>query len=484
MCNINDPIHGNIILTKKERMIIDHHYFQRLHRIKALGFLYKVFPSATHTRFEHSIGACFLSGKLIESIIRNTNEINRKEWLENSTIKPISNDPIIDSKYIEMSKIAALLHDVGHGPFSHASEKIMPSKQNLVNNNQNAKTFILEALKKNKKTGELIDNFDQQDIQADHEDFSLLLLDTILTDIQKKDQTITDEFIQTVAAIKDCRVSPPKNENYQIIKLVNQLIDGELDSDRLDYLMRDSYFCGVPYGKYDLDRLLDGLCLLQNKKTGELLIGLKRNSLSALEHYLFARFQMHVQIYTHRIDGSCNESFVKLTKNSKYILPSKISDYMKYDDSNILHIEEFKDISPIFQDRKLWKLLYESYNADTSNDEVIINMVKKLVGDENCAIYATARPIKKEKLLNFPIVQKNMLGEYLVTQVKSLSHLIAHYNDTYTVLRLFIKPDKYEQAKKIMRSQLKPINIENEQQEAASVISKIDLHETKQGGNY
>ena len=470
--SINDPIHSVIDLDDREKSIIDNAAFQRLRRIKALGFLDRVFPSAKHSRFEHSIGACHVASQLCESMEKISRSLGHGEakWIASSEFTHLGKgelDKLFDKDLRSFVRVAALLHDIGHGPFSHASEAIMPSISELLSQNPDASCFVKQALRKKCEKAPAAN--------ADHEDYSLLLLDRILSETgwSKEDR-------HTVAALKSSEVDPPSNSDPMIISLLRQLVSGELDSDRLDYLRRDSYFCGVPYGQYDLKRLKEGLCVVKNK-AGELRMGIMRKALSALEDFLFARFQMHVQIYTHKVDASCNKSFEQIAKQSGYRLPANVQKYIEIDDENLLkedsRLERLKDI---LDNRVLWRMAFESFSDDKTNEQVLLEALKQSLPPTDFAVYNSERPIKKPEILSFPVVCKAFGGAHVTNGIRAISDLVAHYNATYTVTRLFYDP-KHEAVVKSIRERIAtPLDVGKELKNRRENLAGIDLGDVKQ----
>lgn len=211
---IRDPIHGNIEFNETEAKIINTPEMQRLRYIKQLDTAYFVFPGANHTRFEHSLGTMQVTKELVRSVYKN------------------------DSR--EFAYVG-LLHDIGHGPFSHLSEEI-----------------IKTHLKKN------------------HE--------------QIGEDVIRNSEIKDI--INDSGMSVDKIISYFKSDKMD-IVGGALGSDRIDYLMRDSHYTGVAYGVIDYDRIKGRLTLFDNK------VAITESGISGAESMLIARYFMHSNVYTH-----------------------------------------------------------------------------------------------------------------------------------------------------------------------------------------
>ena len=195
-----DPIHGYIDVDKRYLKIIDSPFFQRLRRIKQLAFTHLVYHGAEHSRFGHSLGTYHLASVIANRIPGLVNEEMRDNF-----------------------RLAALLHDVGHPPCSHAFESVL---EDFYTNS--AHEDYTEAVIMHSEIGDYIN------------------------DIGGDKKTI-------VKLIKGQFIDKP---NFAYL---NDLLSSELDLDRMDFLLRDSYYCGVPYGKYDIDRLLISLKLHENE---------------------------------------------------------------------------------------------------------------------------------------------------------------------------------------------------------------------------
>lgn len=218
---INDPLYGFITIANKLVFdVIEHPFFQRLRRIEQLGLASMVYPGALHTRFHHAIGAMHLMGQAIETLR--------------------SKDFHISNEEAEGATLAILLHDIGHGPFSHALE------HHIVHN-------------------------------ISHEEITLMFMNQLNSEFDNKLETAIAIFSNTY----------PR-------KFLHQLVSGQLDMDRLDYLMRDSFYTGVSEGVISTDRILKMLTVVDD----ELAVELK--GIYSIEKFIVARRLMYWQVYYHK----------------------------------------------------------------------------------------------------------------------------------------------------------------------------------------
>jgi len=245
---IIDPVHGDIGLSELETKLIDTPTFQRLRKIKQLGFANMVYPSATHTRFEHSLGVMHIMSRIID----NTREQFRKQFSEEDKQK---------------LRIAALLHDVGHYPYSHVMEKI---------DWDSAKKYI-----RRRDEDETREN-DTHPKYPLHDDLGKIII-TERKDIKKilRDNDIDPEEIASLV----------KGEHQNLPNLLNR----SLDVDRLDYLVRDSMNTGLPYGRVDINYIVNNLEI-----TAENEIVVHAKARNSVEHMLIARYFMFNTLYMHK----------------------------------------------------------------------------------------------------------------------------------------------------------------------------------------
>jgi HD superfamily phosphohydrolase len=236
----NDPIYGFIAVPYEIILdLIDHPWFQRLRRIKQLGMSHLVYPGALHTRFHHAMGAMFLMGEAIEVIRSKGHEITEEE--------------------AQAVTIAILLHDIGHGPFSHALEH-----------------SIAEGIH--------------------HEEISLLLM-----------HKLNEEFGGKLSLAIKIFTNKYKK------KFLHQLVSSQLDMDRLDYLKRDSFFTGVSEGVVSSDRILKMLSVHKD----ELVI--EEKGIYSIEKFIVARRLMYWQVYLHKTVVAGEFMLVNILRRAKFL---------------------------------------------------------------------------------------------------------------------------------------------------------------------
>lgn len=236
---IRDPVHGFIDFNETEKGIINHPAFQRLRRIRQLGMSDLVYPGAVHQRFEHSLGVCHVARRIAERIFRGDSDAQRN------------------------IRLAALVHDIGHGPFSHVSEAPLAKV--------NAKWLEETGISQDK------------------------IHECIGVDIIKKEilgaNKITESDASRMADILDTIHNPARS-------IERDVVSGPLDADKMDYLLRDSYYCGVQYGVYDIERLVRALVPLGHGQ--EQFLGVDYEDIPVVDQYVVARYNMHLQVYGHK----------------------------------------------------------------------------------------------------------------------------------------------------------------------------------------
>ncbi len=253
---INDPVHGFIRIPHEILFdVIEHPYFQRLRRIGQTGLLNLIFPGATHTRFHHALGAMHLMFTALETLKQKGVKISEEEE--------------------KGAMLAILMHDIGHGPFSHALESM------------------------------LMDDWH-------HEKLSLLLMNKLNEEFNGQLSMAIEMF-----------------QGKYHRKFFNQLISSQLDVDRLDYLKRDSFFTGVSEGNINTQRIISMMNVCEE---GELVIDAK--GIYSIENFLTARMFMYWQVYYHKTSALAEFLLVKILERAKYLISQGVelpaTDNLKY----------------------------------------------------------------------------------------------------------------------------------------------------------
>lgn len=286
-----DPIHGFIEVNDYEKEIIDSAPFQRLRNIKQLAMTNYIYHGAEHTRFGHSLGVMHLVTRAFNAAIKGNEDKfpdAKRQWCR------------------QVLRLIALTHDIGHAPFSHASESLFPE-------------------------------------EMQHEDFTVkIIMETVVADIIQK---IGSEFVSKYG--EEYRITPQllcdiymgKNvgPNYEYLFL-KSFMDSELDCDKMDYLLRDSYYCGVKYGMYDIDRLINSFTIYYIKNVPRLAI--RYGGVQAFEEFVLARYFMFIQVYFHRTRRYFDIMLGRALKNvlPNGIYPKNVSDYLEWDDHRVIQL--------------------------------------------------------------------------------------------------------------------------------------------------
>lgn len=287
VAEIRDPIHGYIKITREERDLIDSLFVQRLRRIHQLAGAYLVYPGGIHSRFEHVIGTMHVAGLVAQSVAD-------KAGLRDDEVQEL--------------RIAALLHDVGHGPFSHLFEEVLAEKTQLT-----------------------------------HEDLSQRVVsESNIAEILRRNG-------HEPSRISKLCVGKASGRPF-----MNEVIAGGLSADMMDYLLRDAYFTGVEYGKVDIQRVVDSLAISPD---GHLM--LERAALYAFEALLIARYEMFKAVYFHRTVRAAElmlaHSMTLADHELHFTDLSKISRILRLTDEVVL--QQLAEVNPRTSDlRKAQKL--------------------------------------------------------------------------------------------------------------------------------
>ena len=324
--DIIDPIHDFIRVYDHELEIIDNPIFQRLRRIRQLSGAHLTYPAAQHTRFEHSLGVMHIASQAGQAL-------KEKE--------------ILKSDDIETLRLAGLLHDIGHGPFSHLFEEIIQQKK------------------------------------ISHEDFGKhLILKSEIGDILSKNGY--DKRSITKVAFGDSK--------YQYL---NEIVSGTLSADMMDYLLRDGYFTGAEHAKIDHKRITQSLDVHKKK------LALERSALYSFESMMHSRYQMFKAVYFHKTVRAAEVMLLEVLRLSddEFSFTSfNMNEFVKLTDEYVLSIilsskssklKRARKFAEDYQNRKLLKCVYERILTSkmllekTKTNEIRASISKKSKVDEN-----------------------------------------------------------------------------------------------------
>lgn len=380
---LKDPVHSYIHINYEVVWnCLDSKEFQRLRRIRQLGGDFQVYPTAEHSRFSHSLGVYEIVRRMVTEIKSLSMELSEYDKI--------------------CVMLAGLLHDVGHGPFSHAFEHIT----NHSHEDYTAKIILGETE-----------------------------LNRVLTEVYPR---LPEDIVSII-------------EHNHPNDILNQIISGQLDADRMDYLLRDSYFSATSYGQFDLERILRTMRVRKIDKNKKALV-VKYTGIHSVEDYIMARYQMYWQVYYHPVARSYEAVFIQLfnrlkdifKENKEYFSDIKVlipfleknevsvEEYFKLDENSLLYCfsliqdkndEIASDLAQRLQNRRLFE--YVDYSEE--NLAQIKNMLKEHNLDEKyylrienveASVYS---PYKGRKILIEQLDGKIVALEKASTIVESIT---------------------------------------------------------------
>ena len=354
--SIRDPLYGFINLSKKEIEIINTSYFQRLRNIKQLAHEYVVYPSAVHTRFEHSLGTVHVANRMCDQLD-------------------------IGGERKETIRQAILLHDIGHGPYSHLFEKVLDH----INNSS-----------------------------FDHEDITRWIINE-------------DPYIKSIVGNNRKDIIKILDKTSKILKsddllLDSSIVSSELDADKIDYLRRDSYHIGVMYGQFDLERIMytlkrtpknNGICIDQKGKT-------------AIENYRLARYLMYAQVYEHHKRVTVDQMFLKAILLA---IEDKILDIKALKTSKNSSHKNFLNYYLGLNDVEIYRIILENKKSKAAEILNQINYRKllkrvceyELLLNDDYEIISKISNLDTEKFTNELASTTNIDPAYIITNVSEIN---------------------------------------------------------------
>lgn len=316
--SIRDPLYGFIDLSETETKVIDAAVFRRLLNIKQLSHAFVVYPTAIHTRFEHSLGATHLSDKVCQQL-GFTDEIK------------------------EIVRLAALLHDVGHGPYSHLFESVLSNVNGT---------------------------------EVKHDWISTLIINN---DPELKD-ILNDKAEKIIQLLNH---EPVSDWEPSISTLASDVISSALDVDKMDYLRRDSYHIGVAYGQFDLARIIH--TITSTPENDEKRICIKEKGKDSIENYRLGRYLMHAQVYQHHARITADQMFLRaldLAVKDEGIIPE---DKLKVNTTSFDGNEDFLDYYLKLDDKTIYDEIIKE-KPDSKAAILLKNIQKRKLLKRACDI--------------------------------------------------------------------------------------------------
>ncbi|MBZ4394405.1 MULTISPECIES: HD domain-containing protein [unclassified Myxococcus] len=419
---IRDPIHGTIPVSDAEKAVIDSRHYQRLRYVRQLGFGDLAFPGATHTRHIHSLGAMHVAARVFAAVASRST---------------LPDD--VRERFSTAVRLAVLCHDLGHMPLSHASERIAPKRSLL----------RLPGWLDSAAEGE----------QATHEDYTAkILLDSSLTPIIEREfGRLGITPMAAVALITGAR--PPKDPGFtwqgvDWAPLLRAIVSGELDADRMDYLLRDSFYTGVNYGRYDMDWIINNLN--PAVKDGRAYLALSRAAAFAFEDFLLSRYHMFVSVYLHHTSVSFDYMLRRYYEESpgEFEIPSDPEAFLLCDDSALwytLRRSRNRWAQRIIT-RQGFKLLAQFTERDAGYDLDVLRSALVSSGFEHYVVesvnvlskYASGPSSTGPSLF---IVDAST-GR--LTEVARYTPLYQRYSGAVRLTRLYVRPDQSAAAHELM----------------------------------
>ena len=390
---IKDPVHGYVYINEAEKEIIDSYPMQRMRRLRQLAGSEYVYPGANHTRFEHSVGVMFLAGKAVE----NPNISQR-----------------VSDEECDMARVAALLHDVGHGPFSHVFEQLLI-----------------------------------RDLEQTHEDITSWIIEK-------------GEVSDTIAKMG---YTPAEVGKLAVGKLhkagkafLDQIISSAVDVDKQDFIVRDTFHTGAEYGFIDVFRLIHALDILGEDLAVEL------GALSALEAFMIARIESFKSIYFHRVGRAAQIMLAMAMEEADKELGLTAfktpEEYLEMDDYTVWaalkNCEASKGIIDDLEHRRMLKCAYERtfYEKDTMVSNIfgreayrrqMQNEIAKEAGVVTEAVIIDVptvpsvpyHPAVLMEAMEIPVFSRSQAGKKTTYRLSDISKIIENLKGFINILRVY-----------------------------------------------
>ncbi len=427
MITIRDPVHGSIAITGAELPIVDSRVYQRLRGIKQLGFTDQAFPGATHTRYAHGIGAMDVATRMFDALFpESRGELSQA----------------CRARFRQVLRLAVLLHDVGHPPASHASEPSMPIRAALG-----------------------LDRFTPDELleQASHEDYTRAIL--VMSELRPLVDaalapfgSVAEDVAHLVTGRYPERGGVFVEQGIDYFPLLSQIVSGELDADRMDYLQRDAFYAGVSYGKFDQPWLVENL--EKHIEAGRAYLAIAHRAVFAFEDFLLSRYHMFVSVYYHYIPVGFDTMLVRFLTEAPqdFKLAADMEGYISMDDV------------------ALWSALRGSSNrwAQRIANRQGYKRILEVNADSGLADFETiVQALEAEKLDMFTSRDRGVLSKYYgkattipiyvrndalrqSVRVEEYSRIYERYSNATQLHRVYVHPDQAQRARSVMSAFTRP----------------------------
>ena len=417
------PVHGFIEVNDWERSVIDHPAFQRLRRIRQLGWTDYVYPGSTHTRFEHSLGVMHVVTRMYDAIARQSKEVLQSQLDYDA-------DGVGRLRDRQLMRFAALLHDAGHAPFSHASEDLLPCRPTTT------RKYV-------------------------HEDYSAEIIRRRLKDVIEN-HPANDNMKLTADEVASLLDGTSRNRR---VLFWRELIDGQMDADRMDYLLRDSLHLGVQYGRFDLDRIVATATAVEMRPEGsdgvECRLAVAKGGWHAAVGLILARYFMFTQVYFHKTRVAYD---IHLQKALAHMLPDGvfpspendgIDEYLKWDDWRVLGRlaeDDGGEHGKRLHDRRHFRQIWESPESPLAAAQERLDELRTALGD---ILVAEERSEKSWYKTGNPDVQVVNEDSDEVRPLSDYSPVIKQLKEApHRQMRLYSLPEEAEKGRRIVQEKL------------------------------
>ena len=399
---ITDPIHRYIRFSQVEKQLIDCPAFQRLRRIRQLAGAHLVYPSAQHSRFEHSLGAMHIAGLAGEALLR-------KGYIH-------------DIERIQDLRLAALLHDIGHGPFSHLFEELLEFRCNTTHE---------ELGKKITMQSEIVDILERYGCSAD----------------------------------QICGLS----FGHSKVNFMNEIISGGLSADIMDYLPRDGLFTGAEYAKIDYHRLVSSLEVSKNR------LAINKSALNSLESMLISRYEMFKAVYFHKTVRAAEVMLLRSMLSADEPLgltDTSLSNYLRLTDEAMLdRLCELSGkyafsgkLARDYRNRRLLKTVYEKFlhkrdkqRMDRKALELLASRIADMANIAINYVFVDASRVpsmpltpSKEEMYSVLVVDEKRVYEMSVSEIP----LVESISGFFDMLRVYTTAENRKKVKRAVKKVL------------------------------